>query len=322
MKVLIVGAGAVGQVYGWHLQRGGATVGVVIRPRQRDEAAAGFVHYPLNEGRDPKVIRRVWRGYVAVETPEQVAAAAPWDQVWLCVSATALAHPSMRPLIEAAGPDTTVVLLTPGPDDLGWLSSFVGPARIVTGTIPFISWHAPLPGEALEPPGTMYWHPPMSASPFDGVRAMQVAQALSAGGARAAVRADQLAIAARGTGLLACTIGGLQAAGWRFADFRRSDCPELAARAAREAVTVGAAMRGLDPGPMRWAARPWIMRLATRLAPALMPFDIETYLQVHFTKVGDQQRASVDAWIRWAAEHGYPHDAMVALRARMGQPAS
>jgi hypothetical protein len=64
------------------------------------------------------------------------------------------------------------------------------------------------------------------------------------------------------------------------------------------------------------------MRLATRLAPALMPFDIETYLQVHFTKVGDQQRASVDAWIRWAGAHDYPHEAMVALRARMGQTAS
>ena len=117
--MLIVGAGAVGQVYGWHLQRGGATVGLVIRPRQREEAAAGFVHYPLNEGRDPKVIRRVWRDYTAVETPEQVAAAGPWDQLWLCVSATALTDPSMRPLIEAAGPNTTVVLLTPGPDDLG-----------------------------------------------------------------------------------------------------------------------------------------------------------------------------------------------------------
>ena len=38
MRALIVGAGAVGQVYGLHLQRGGAEVGFFVKERQAAQA--------------------------------------------------------------------------------------------------------------------------------------------------------------------------------------------------------------------------------------------------------------------------------------------
>ena len=46
MNVLIVGAGAVGLVYGKHLQAGGATVSFLIKPKHRAQAEAGYALNP------------------------------------------------------------------------------------------------------------------------------------------------------------------------------------------------------------------------------------------------------------------------------------
>ena len=57
MRVLIVGAGAVGQVYGHHLQRGGAEVTFLVKPRYETDARAGFTLWRLRRlGRPRRVI--------------------------------------------------------------------------------------------------------------------------------------------------------------------------------------------------------------------------------------------------------------------------
>ena len=50
-RVLIVGAGAVGQVYGWYLSRGGAEVSFYVKEKYLEDARAGFALYPLNTRR-------------------------------------------------------------------------------------------------------------------------------------------------------------------------------------------------------------------------------------------------------------------------------
>ena len=53
-KVLIVGAGAVGQVYARHAQLGGAEVTFFVRDKYREEVSRGFDMYPLNRrGTEP-----------------------------------------------------------------------------------------------------------------------------------------------------------------------------------------------------------------------------------------------------------------------------
>ena len=65
MKVLVVGAGAVGQVYGHALARGGARVTFLVKPKHVEEARRGFVLYELNRGRAP--IR--WSDFAVVTEP-------------------------------------------------------------------------------------------------------------------------------------------------------------------------------------------------------------------------------------------------------------
>jgi 2-dehydropantoate 2-reductase len=54
-----------------------------------------------------------------------------------------------------------------------------------------------------------------------------------------------------------------------------------------------------------------------RLAPVLMPFDLETYLAYHFTKVGDQTRQHLQTLIEVGRARKLPVEAIVALRATL-----
>ena len=86
LRILLIGAGAVGQVYGRHLQLGGAEVAFYVKPKYADEARAGYRMYPLNQGRDVPAV--VWKDF-GVRTDLPATLAQGWDQVWLCVSTTA-----------------------------------------------------------------------------------------------------------------------------------------------------------------------------------------------------------------------------------------
>ena len=163
MRVLIVGAGAVGQVYGLALQRGGAEVAFYVKPQHAEEARAGFALYRLNRGKSPEPIR--FDGFGVLTSIPEVRAQ-PWDQVWLAVSTPAL-RGSWFDEIAAATGNATVVCLQPGPEGQGRATQAAG-NRVVTGIITFIAYQAPLPRETRIPsPGIAFWFPP-GPSPFAG----------------------------------------------------------------------------------------------------------------------------------------------------------
>ncbi len=86
MKVLLVGAGAVGLVYGYHLQKGGADVSFFVREKYLNDVARGFRMDPLGCSRGGAAL---FTDVVGLSTVEEVASHT-WDQVWLCISATGL----------------------------------------------------------------------------------------------------------------------------------------------------------------------------------------------------------------------------------------
>ena len=63
--------------------------------------------------------------------------------------------------------------------------------------------------------------------------------------------------------------------------------------------------------------KPLVFRLATRIAPALAPLDLETYLRVHFTKVGAQTLASLSDLVTTAKTHNLPSDALAQLQGHL-----
>lgn len=319
MRALVVGAGAVGQVYGRHLALGGAEVAFLVRDKYVEEMRRGLTFYPLNRSGRRRRIPEEWRNY-EVLTGREVAGGR-WDQVYITVPSTALRGPWLDDLARDTG-DATIVLLTPGIDDRTFVASKVGEARLVCGMITLISYHAPLPGETRFPePGMAYWFPPASPAPTSGPadRRREVVRALRAGRLPATAVADVSRIAAYGTAMLIPLLVALERADWKFERFfSRAERPFLrtAFAATREASAV--VRRRVGPPPLRlaplpWLARPSLLRAGLRLARPAVPLDLETYLSVHFTKVGDQTRAFLAGYVDHARDLGIPAPALQAL---------
>src|SRR5262245_49596595 len=123
MRALIVGAGAVGQVYGHHLARGGAEVAFLVKPKYAGEARAGFTLYPLNARGRKRTEPVRWRDYRVLTDHDEVARE-PCDQVYLTVSSTAVRGDWLPDLARKIG-DATVIALQPGLDDREHVLQFV-----------------------------------------------------------------------------------------------------------------------------------------------------------------------------------------------------
>ncbi len=320
LSVLVVGAGAVGQVYARHLQLGGAGITFLVRDRYRESTAAGFVLYPLNRRTKAAPVR--FDGFAVVTSPAELAK--PVDLVLLTVSSPALRGPWLGELA-AATRDATWVVLQPGLTDRGLIEAAgVAPDRIVTGLISLISYHAPLAGETRFPgPGMAYWFPPGSPSLFSGPpgRVDPLVAALRAGGQPAKRHADAARFAMFPSAVMMAYLVALESSHWSLRALVRGPQARLAARAAREALAIVGRAHGFRvPLTSRLVARRSIMRIGLWFSRRLAPLPLETYLEAHFTKVGDQTRELVASYIALGSDAEQSVSALRELVAALPPP--
>ncbi|MFO0696289.1 MAG: 2-dehydropantoate 2-reductase N-terminal domain-containing protein [Polyangiales bacterium] len=314
MKILVLGAGAVGQVFATHLRRSGAYVALYVKPKHAEACQRGLTLYS----------HRLFRRHT-VETlhPDDVyttldeVAGQRWDQVWLCVSTAALEGEWLDPLLEAIG-DATLVCPQPGLHVLERVSHIVPPQQVVSGTIGFMSYQAPLPGEALDP-GVAYLFPPLGASRFSGHpdRVDPVVAALRRGGCPARVVRDARATLAYSSAFLLPHVAALEGAGWTFEDLRHGPWLRLASRACAEAMRVVRTELGVRLPWYRIFAQPTLVRIATLVLPILLPFDVERFARYHFTKIGDQNRLVMQGLYEGARQHGIEAPGLTELYERV-----
>jgi 2-dehydropantoate 2-reductase len=320
VRVLIVGAGAVGLVYGAHLAEGGAEVSVYVRPSRKDEASAGYTLTRVGV-----LGGRTSRRFVpkSVVTSAAEVAAGEFEHVWVATATNALDEPWLAEVL-AGCPRALVIFLQPGGDALARMEALVPEAeRRVRGAISMASWHAPLEGsrdvrETSTPAGWAYVLPPGGPSGFEGPRAPEVVRALRAGQCPAAI-AHVTASLATGSAVLLPHIATLETAGWSVQRMGTGEVAALAARSSREALAIACARVAIAvPLALRLFVRPFTTRLVALLARTLAPFDVETYLRVHFTKVHAQTMMLLAEYVRDAEARGLPHDALRTLRAKLG----
>jgi 2-dehydropantoate 2-reductase len=185
---------------------------------------------------------------------------------------------------------------------------WVLPERLVTGMIPFISFHAPLkPGEALGP-GTAFWFPPLTPGPFSGPpeRLSQVIRVLRASRYPAQRHRDAARAAAIPSAVLLAFVDALEAAGWSFERFLTRESLLRFQQAAREAVRIGAWSVGMSASAVLPLLRPALFRLLLSLASRVAPFDLEAYLRVHFTKVSAQMRLMLRTYVELGRKASLP----------------
>ena len=92
IQVLLIGAGAVGQAYGYHLSMGGYEVTYLIKPKYEAAMRRGLLVSCLNTSVSDVTT------FQAYKTLTQIQAVEPdqFDQVWFCIDSTALTVHSSR----------------------------------------------------------------------------------------------------------------------------------------------------------------------------------------------------------------------------------
>ncbi len=302
MNILIVGAGAVGQVYGRHLSIGGARVSFLVRPKYKDAHKDGFTIYPL----------RSKGAYEAVRfKPDQILSSLgevkneTWDQVWLCVPSTALVRPWLDEVVAAIG-DATLVLFPSGIDVVEQLLPILPSERCVSGLIPMMSYFAPMEGEQLSEPGVAYWFPPLSPTALSGSPARRdaVIDALKRGKCSAAAHRNVREVSAFGAAVLIPHVVALEGAHWSYEALASEHWLVDSVSSTREAIAAAAAHLKISVPFVARFFRPWTMRILLRIVRFIAPLDVAAFFKSHFTKVREQSKMQMAEYIALGVESG------------------
>lgn len=313
-RILIVGAGAIGVVFAHHLQRAGAEVSFLVKPRYAADAEEGYTlhRYGVVGTRTQSHVRPA---NVLVDP----ARARPlhFDQVWLCVSSTAVHDDQLLTVLAHACPDAVWVSFQPGVDDPSYLAARLPHDRLVHGMVNFVAYQSPLAGEELWPEGFACYVPPMSFVSLVGPQphVTTVTDLLNAGGLRAGIRPDTHHTMRYGSAVLVPFVVALECSAWSLSNLRRNR-PLLDILT----VAIGDVHDGLErgmggaPGIFAWAQRRMLWAIVLRVAPVLAPFPLETYLKHHFSKVRDQSEQMVDDLVQLCRDNAMVPRALEALR--------
>ncbi|HHO50926.1 MAG TPA: hypothetical protein ENK18_08660 [Deltaproteobacteria bacterium] len=316
MKILVVGAGAVGQTLGYHLARGGAEVSFLIKPEHASAAEGGYTLYDLGAG--GRAAPLSFTDLTILTSIDQLQGER-FDMVLITVSSSALRSGSWLAELVAAAGEATICGLQPGLGDWDHVRGIAGADRVVWGLIELIAYQAPLEGEQVPEPGIAFWIPRLLLFPFSGpdARTQAIVSAFRAGGLRSKQVSDTTALTATGAPFLNLHMAALESVGWSLSALRADrELLALSARAVGQATAVAAHELEIEVPLWVRLLRPWQVRLLLWAAPGLVPLELEAYLAFHFTKVGAQTQASLERWIDSARSAGLDHDALVQLRDR------
>jgi len=315
MKVLIVGAGAVGQVYGYHFHRGGAVVGFFVR----EKYAQDLKDRPLVLQQLSQLHLRtkpvLFKEYEVVSSFAGVREG-HWDVVVVTISSASLQDGSwVRNLVASLPPAATVVNLGGGTLDQGlYLDAGLPSERLVNGFISFSAWQAPLPNENTHPVGPIPWPNTQPALgyvkliplPFSGdpQRVIQVTSALNKGGMMslrlpAALFNCIYVLPAITTPLLIA----LEADRWSFKKLALGPRIPVTTQAIGEVLRVVAVeMKMPALAYLRFFIWSIGLRIFLLLSIWAMPFDFEAFTSYHFQKVGAQTKLYCDHFIETGTE--------------------
>ena len=310
MKILIVGCGAVGQVWGLFLQKAGVELGLYDRP-----AVAAKLKQALEQGglplfqitrshrRDPIAHRLA--DYRVIADAAEARRFAP-DQIWFTVPSPVYYTEWFREFPQAV-PSQRVVCFIPE----GGRPEFIpegGGERFVFGGTAFMAWQGGPEGGGGRAGGINFWRPPLGI-PLAGSKnaCREVGQILKkAGFGYTAGKADSRDQAATTAAMTAFT-AGLELSGWSLREFRKSSWLTRSAGACREAVLgqlpgTGAFQRALLGESVLTAA----FRLVAIFLPLLVPFELEKYLKFHYTKTREQSIGLLELFIKDGERRNMP----------------
>jgi hypothetical protein len=310
MKVLIVGCGAVGQVYGLRLQKAGVTLGYLDRPATVDQlkqalAQGGIPLFQISHShrRDPKPH---WlKNFQLFTDPVEARLFQP-DQIWFTTPSQVYYSEWFREFLQTVPSERVVCFIPEGPRPEFLPEN--GRDRLVCGGTTFMAWQGSLEVGGGGTEGVHFWLPPLGI-PLVGTKiaCREVEQVLRKAGFQVTIGAPDSHAQAAATAGMTAFMAGLELSGWSLRAYRKSPWLKRAARAGGEGVlgqlpAASALTRALLGVPVLSAA----FFLVALCLPLLVPFEIEKYLKFHYTKTREQTLILLDLFVKDGIKSGLP----------------
>ncbi|MFT6338082.1 MAG: 2-dehydropantoate 2-reductase [Halioglobus sp.] len=289
-EILIVGAGSVGLVFGYYLAKAEFSVTFLIKKKYQPEFETGTYLYNLRKDKQLKSPIHFKKFSTIISFDELNSK--KWSQIYFCISSTALHAFDFTAFNTNIKGEPSIIKLQPGIEDLKLLQKKYPSERIIEGMISLISYPCPLPTEKVNQEGTAFWFPPLSSIPFSGEKKRQneIIRTFKAAGISASSSKDVFIEGLFPSAFLAGFVSSLELAGWKFSELKKSkELLHGIKELNNEIFEVLEQQYSLKrPLIMQLINRIGIFRLLISIAPKLVPFDLETYLKVHYSKVRDQ----------------------------------
>jgi hypothetical protein len=308
MKVLIVGCGAVGQVYGLALQKAGVTLGLLDQPataqklkQAREQGGLPLFQVSHKHRKDPIPYRL--RDFQVIEDALESRHFAP-DQIWFTTPSQVYYSDWFHDFLRQV-PSKRVVCFSPEGSRPEFFTEGLGD-RVIFGGTTFMAWQSDLGGGGGRPEGVNYWQSPLGI-PLAGTQdaCREVAKLLKPAGFRVTVNKPGSHSQASVTAVMTAFVAGLELSGWSLRVYRKSPWLKCAAGACQEAVLgqlpkAGALTKALLSSPVFTGC----FSLAAFLMPPLFPFDLEKYLKFHYTKTREQSVVLLNLFMKDGINHG------------------
>lgn len=320
MKILIVGAGAVGSVYGYTFQRAGHSITYLVKPKHLESVRGGIrIYHHLRKRKHESIL---FKDFATVTTPAE-ARVSQWNLVVLTMASNSVRDADwVQPLLGGLPPETTVFSLQPNAEDLRALIAQSGlPAsQFVSGSIPFMAYLAPLPGESFPETGYAFWNPSVCGVSGDRERAESVISALNSGGMKAKYSSRPATSMLYAEALLRTLVAALEKKEWNLDALLHSELFPIMLEATREAIPISAKEKNLSD-PLRriggkLPTRGFFVRAVIRILQKIAPFDLEAFVRVHFTKVEDQMQLGMRELIETGKRNRFHTNALTLLARR------
>jgi hypothetical protein len=321
MKILIVGAGAVGLVYGHHFVKAGHQVTFLVKEKYQssleDDKQKGVVLYHLNKDKNLQQPLRFTNFSIITQWDEVDG----FDLVALSISSTALRQLPLLAIKEKLGnskKSANLLMLQPSEEDLEHLTQEIPKEHILQGMITLISYQTDNINEGINPAGTAYYLPPlpMPISTSDQqqkgnlktVVALFNQSGIKAKAVNSALDESRLISAFFMTFLCA-----LEAANWEFYRLKNSKALLLKLSAAQQdllpqKIMTSGAFAKIKKGLLKSLLKPWFYKALIKISPAFIPLPLEAYLKKHFLKVRPQTLMYMQDY-----QNTYPSNAVTEL---------
>lgn len=322
MNILIVGAGAVGLVYGHHFVNAGHQVTFLIKEKYQqaleDDKQEGIVLYHLNKDKNLQQPLR-FKDFATITRWDD---ANDFDVIALSISSTALRQLPLTTInnkLTNSVKKTSLLMLQPSEEDLEHLTQVISQEHILQGMITLISYQTDNINEGVNPAGTAYYLPPlpMPISATDLLQQKDSRKNIVTLFNQSGIQAKAVNSALDESKLLSAFfmtfLCALEAADWQLDRLKNSEKLLKQLSAAQtdllpKKITASGALGPLKKSLLKSILKPWLYKVLIRLSPAVIPLPLEAYLKKHFLKVRPQTLMYMQDY-----QNAYPSNAVAEL---------